>query len=292
MVYKIERFGERFKLTVIKQAFQSERKTDKPFLTPYDFERDMSVRSYHDMRTAEIKEFLKQYGEKKQGKSASNLSRTKSRVLELALCNDWQYFVTLTINGDKQDRHCLANYIKSLGVWIGNYNKKYNTKLSYLIVPEQHKDGAWHCHGLFNGVSADSLVKNQFGYLDLPYYQNRFGYISLSPVKNKNKCSTYVSKYIVKQYENTALSGIEIGKHMFYASRGLQGKQLVEVGDVDDYVLFWKQQGGEDDGRTENKSEDNAKLYWNDFVGIKWADDVEFLERIVEIDNPIQQRFN
>lgn len=199
--------------------------------------------------------------QKKELKLCNNLSRAKGRVLELALCNPWQYFVTLTLNADKQNRNALADFVKALGVWIGNYNRKFCCQLKYLIVPEQHKDGAWHMHGLFNGVSADSLSRNQYGYLDMPYYQNRFGYISLDPIKNKNKCSTYISKYILKQYENTALSGVEIGKHMYYASQKLEKKEVVEVGQVASSAL--------------------ESVWHNDYVGIGWYSEYENVQEVV-----------
>ena len=62
-------------------------------------------------------------------KLENNISRAKSSVTEYALCNNWEFFVTLTIDKKKQDRYDLQKYIHDLGVWIGNYNKKYDTKL-------------------------------------------------------------------------------------------------------------------------------------------------------------------
>jgi len=244
MIYKIERYGDKFKLVVFK-----------------------TVPSY--TRTLDIEKFLsndeKQMDRNAKEKALCNLSRSKSRVLELALCNPWQYFVTLTISADKQDRNAIAEYIKALGIWISNYNRKYNCKLAYILIPEQHKDGAWHLHGLFNGVAPESLIINEHGYLDMPYYKNRFGFISLDKIKNKQKCSTYISKYITKQYEQTILSGIEVGKHMFYCSKKLNGKETVEVGDVNEKVL----------------ASDKNTMFFNDYVGIKWADSIEDLEMFV-----------
>ena len=227
MLYKIEKYGDRFRLVLYRTAPAGGKPLD-------------------------VEKFLSDGGdsEKSDSKLSNNLARTKGRVLELALCNPWEYFVTLTLNADKQDRHALGDFVKSLGVWIGNYNRKFGCQLKYLIVPEQHKDGAWHMHGFFHGVAVESLVKNQYGYLDMPYYQNRFGYISLDPIKNKNKCSTYISKYILKQYENTALSGVEIGKHMFYASQKLDKKEVVEIGEIGCSAL--------------------GEVWYNDYVGISW----------------------
>lgn len=177
------------------------------------------------------------------------ICRARSKVRELAYCNEWQYFFTGTLDPSKCDRYDLPTFIKNLGYWVGNYNKKYSVKLKYLLVPEQHKDGAYHMHGLLNGVKPESLTKNKYGYLDMPYYQQRFGYISLDPIRSHEKTCNYITKYITKEQGCT---NVGFGKHRYYASRGLQ-KSEQGAG-------FWCE------------SEEFEKLgtvYWNDFVGLK-----------------------
>lgn len=193
-------------------------------------------------------------GEDDAYKLACNLARARARIREYALCNPWEYFVTLTLNSDKQCRYDLAEYIHDLGIWIGNYNKRYGVKLKYLLIPEQHKDGAWHMHGFFHGVAADSLVKNEHGYLDLPYYAKRFGYISLSPIKDKNKCSSYITKYVTKDVGKA----IVLSKHVFYHSRGLAEAEVWHEGEC------WDMPDG---------------TWCNDFVGIEWCNSGEELTK-------------
>lgn len=161
--------------------------------------------------------------ENSDGRAASNVSRARSRVRELAACNDWQYFATLTLDEGKQDRFDRQAWKKALGVWVGNYNKRYGAHLQYLIVPERHKNGAWHAHALFGGIAPESLVRNEYGYLDMPYYAHRFGFISLDPIRDKARCSSYIAKYITKEYANADF--LEKNERMFYSSQGLQGKQ-------------------------------------------------------------------
>lgn len=157
-------------------------------------------------------------------KEACNISRARGRVVELALCNAWEWFVTLTLNADKQVRADLDGYVKDLGVWVGNFNKKYGVKLKYLLIPEQHKDGSWHMHGLFHDVPLDALTVNQYGYYDLPYYGSRFGFISLSRIRDKERTARYITKYISK---SMSARSDAVGKHLFYASHGLEGKLTV-----------------------------------------------------------------
>jgi hypothetical protein len=190
-------------------------------------------------------------------KLENNLCRAKTRIKELALCNDWSHFVTLTLDGQKIDRYDLDGYVKKLGQWKSDYNKKYSTKLDYLLIPEQHKDGAWHMHGLMNGIAPTSLVTNDKGYLDMPYYQSRFGYISLGVVKNDLKIANYITKYVTKALQATE---IKLCKHSFYHSRGLQGKELVH-----ECVT----------GKIPND------VWTNDFVGVKDFDTQEGLTAFI-----------
>lgn len=166
---------------------------------------------------------------KEHERFSSSLVRARSRVRELALCNDWDFFVTLTLNKEKQDRFNLQKWVKDLGNWIGNYNKRFGAKLRYILIPELHEDGAWHAHGLMHGLAPHSLCINEHGYLDCPYYRNRFGFISLSRVKSHERVASYITKYITKDQAETCRS-IGGGKHLFYASRGLQGREIVWQG--------------------------------------------------------------
>lgn len=160
-------------------------------------------------------------------KDICNLYRAKGKVKEYALCNPWEWFVTLTLDKRKQDRYDLDGYVKDLGVWIGNYNKKYGTKLKYLLIPEQHQDGAWHMHGLIHGLAPESMAVNQNGYYTVPYYAERFGYISLSAVRDGQRASSYITKYVAKAFGCTQVA---LCKHSYYHSQGLQ--VAYEVGET------------------------------------------------------------
>lgn len=148
----------------------------------------------------------------------NNIARAKSRIREYALCNDWDYFVTLTLDAEKIDRYTLRPYIKRLGEFIGNYNRLRNTRVRYILIPEQHKDGAWHLHGLLNGVASESIQKNEHGYIEWVDYRRRFGFICLSRIRSKKRIAAYITKYVTKGFAVTAR---ESGDHLFYHSQGL-----------------------------------------------------------------------
>jgi len=164
-----------------------------------------------------------------EDKLENNLIRAKNRVFELAMCNEWDWFVTLTLDPQKYDRNDLKRYHKDLTQFVRDQRKRKGVDYKFLFVPEQHQDGTWHMHGLLkgicerdmpkftwqDGVKAD-LVKD--GYHNWIPYAKKFGFVSLGKVKNAVAVSKYCSKYI-----NKALleSQMEIGAHTYYASRGL-----------------------------------------------------------------------
>lgn len=154
-----------------------------------------------------------------------NISRARSKVFEYAYCNDWEYFVTLTIDEKKYDRTDLKTYYKDFSKFLKNYKELYDLKLKYLLIPELHIDGkSWHMHGFISGIPPDHLIINEFGYLDWVPYKNRFGFISLDKIRNKEGVSVYITKYVNKALE-VNIKGI--GAHLYYCSKGL--KVAVEI---------------------------------------------------------------
>ena len=84
---------------------------------------------------------------------SNSISRTRRRIFELAACNTWDWFFTGTLDGEKCDRNDLNGTFKRLSQFVRDYRKKQTgERIMYLIVPERHKDGAWHFHGLIKGL--------------------------------------------------------------------------------------------------------------------------------------------
>lgn len=180
----------------------------------------------------EIKE-----GENNQKKLQNNISRAKGQILQLALCNDWEYFFTGTLDKEKYNRFDLEKYQKDLSQWFRNQGKKWNTKIDYMFVPEEHEDGAWHTHGLLRGIN-DSMLSTfrigeapikliKKGYLNYNDYQKKFGYISLGKVKSEVAIAFYITKYISK---SITANSMELGTRSFYSSINL--KRATPIYDV------------------------------------------------------------
>lgn len=195
-------------------------------------------------------------------KLLNSLSRSRSKIFEYAYCNNFDYFVTLTLNPEKYDVYDLKKYIKDLSQFIRDYRKKYNVNIQYLLIPERHKSGAWHLHGLIKNLPFSHLSINNNNYLDWKNYSDKFGYMSLSPVQSKIKVSKYITKYITKSIFSQSIINNKNQK-IYYVSRGLKSAVNVYNSDVTAFKLS-KQNFDYD--------------FQNDFVALKDLNKNEFLE--------------
>lgn len=79
-------------------------------------------------------------------------------------------------------------------------------------------------HGLIKGIRPDDLRINEFGYLTWVSYENKFGFISMSAIKNLEATANYTKKYMTKDKMRNVQ---ELGQHMYYCSTGLNRSQLM-----------------------------------------------------------------
>lgn len=176
-------------------------------------------------------------------KLEESISRTRATIFELAICNDWEWFVTLTLNPEYHDRKDLKSYKMKLSTWIKNYNRIHKTNIKYLLIPENHQDGSWHMHGLIMGLAITELqefttqeklpikmiielVKGNQLY-NWPAYEKAFGYISISKIRDVENVSKYITKYITKDLIKTKIG---LNDHLYYCSQGLKRAEIIYRG--------------------------------------------------------------
>lgn len=172
-----------------------------------------------------------------EGKFSQSISRAKSVIYQVAVCNDWEWFVTFTIDPNKFDRYDFRPFYKVFTQWIRDYRKKYGCRIEYILIPEQHQDGAWHMHGLMRGIPADHVSKFIPGIhpqkLVDKDYRNwgragaRFGFCSMDFIHDPMKVAGYVTKYITK---DLLQSNNRFGAHLYMCSIGL--RRAVQLGYV------------------------------------------------------------
>lgn len=143
-------------------------------------------------------------------KERISLSRTKRNIRELALCNNFEYFGTLTLNGYFCNRYDLDDCQSLIKKYLKKIKRK-NSNLKYIIITEKHKDNAFHFHGLFSGID---LVTNEYGFLNNTLF-NEIGYNSFSKIKDYSKTCNYITKYITKDCVKNSHNQI------YFRSKGL-----------------------------------------------------------------------
>lgn len=192
-----------------------------------------------------------------------SMKRTKKSVYDYARCNDWDLFVTFTFSPKKVDRYDYDDCVKKLSKWIKNLKMRSSPALSYLVVPERHKDGAWHFHGLFSGIPEDLMVwggkyvikrlktasgRPKFVRTGEKIYQigkYKLGWMTATQVREKDKVTSYITKYITKEM----LAGL-YGRKRYWCSRNLLKpvEEVFTLDHVDRFIL-----GSELDGASSFK---------------------------------------
>lgn len=170
--------------------------------------------------------------------SSRSIRRAKAAIRDIALCNDFSHFVTLTVSPDMADRYSIDDIYKRLKVFLSNAVQRYGLK--YIVIPEHHKDGAIHFHGLINNaldlVSSGTFIvpghkkpirfrseKQRLSWVASGYTEVfnisewRLGFSTAIPLYgDKAATIAYVCKYIDKQ-----MSCGKIGGRFYYSGGDL-----------------------------------------------------------------------
>lgn len=134
----------------------------------------------------------------------SSIMRTRSVLSDLCLCNNFEWFVTLTFSPHKvKYRDNLVMCKSALTSWLNHQRYNHSPNMKYLAVPELHKDGAVHFHLLmsdFNGAMRASGVKNKNGrdIYNISYWNRDYGFSTAVKIDNIEAVSAYIRKYITK----------------------------------------------------------------------------------------------
>lgn len=118
-----------------------------------------------EMHPSVVERKKREKGKKSEGEDRlRSMRRARAMLRRLALSNDFQYFVTLTLDGSKIDRWDGEAITRAMSTWCDNMVRRKG--LRYILVPERHKDGAFHFHGFFGG---DGLEVVDSGTIDVPW---------------------------------------------------------------------------------------------------------------------------
>lgn len=179
-------------------------------------------------------------------KAAHNIRRAARQIEAYALCNDWDWFGTFTLDKSLKikNRKDLDAFRSAFMQFIRDLRKVYGA-LEVLLVPELHKNkDGWHMHGLIKGIPQEALrlfelseklpkyIREQIKDGKLVYdwedYRKRFGFVNLEPIRSRDAAARYITKYLTKDITNVTAQELKLGKHLYFYTRGLVLPEKVE----------------------------------------------------------------
>lgn len=155
------------------------------------------------------------------------LSIRKNKISDLALNNKdrFQYFITLTFDDNLVNSYSHENVQKKLKNWIDT-QRRNNPNMYYILVPELHKSGRIHFHGIVGNVpnwklkqainpnTGKEIIKDGARIYNLTNY--KLGFTTVSKIKDSEKVCNYITKYITKELLNLK------NKKNYWFSRNLE----------------------------------------------------------------------
>ena len=159
------------------------------------------------------------------------MHRAKEKIYGYVIANNWEYWATQTFNSEAIDRYNLDEIVNRHNKKLRNLKYRNYPKLKWLIVPEQHKDGAYHLHMFISGVPKDRLKYSGCDYYSKdddcsrPIYNwldteglgfNYYLYIGDLEPLGRLKMANYVTQYITKE-----LATNRFNKKKYWTSKGL-----------------------------------------------------------------------
>lgn len=181
-------------------------------------ERDKKQKFYEKLFNSIENEISTSFPYDPERSLSVSINRSKQKIFYLARSNDWTngYFLTLTFDPTMVNSFDYDEVSKYVCKFIKNL-KYYDPYVRVLLVPEKHKSGRYHIHGLLLGD-----IKNIISYSGhnikgekIYNFKNawKFGFTTLSKIKN----SLAVEKYIVKYCSKELLNDIKY-KHRYFKS--------------------------------------------------------------------------
>lgn len=181
----------------------------------------------------------------------SSFNRTIHAIYKYSRQCNWEYFITLTFGPEHVDRYDFGACMKKANKWFQHQHERYAPELKYLFVPEQHADGAYHIHGVI-ADTGDMKIEDSGRVADggkacirtesnqgCPTIYNlsgwRFGFSTATVIRDTQKVSTYITKYITKD-----ICELSKGRKRYYRSRNIPEPEestfIVEQKDKADFI--------------------------------------------------------
>lgn len=155
--------------------------------------------------------------QKRKEERTDHMKTAVDKIYDLAFQNEWNYFMTITINPEQFDSKDVKEVYKRLRNWLSDRVKRKGLK--YLLIPEYHENGGIHAHALINdcfnfvhsgrylysgkAYKAETLQEKGIDISTLKPVYNvpewKYGFSTAIPVDGSPaRLACYITKYITK----------------------------------------------------------------------------------------------
>lgn len=221
---KVKIFRDSTQIQVFSKAIPSEgERSNKRGYAPTG--EDITGRKFMDVPFEKDVVFVREIKDSDYDVRRS-MRRTVNSIYDYSRSNNWDWFLTLTLDPKKVNRYDYQACCKKLKAWL-DYMRRTCPDMKYLIVPEQHKDGAWHYHALFSDCSdlgfVDSGRRDSKGRIIWNVGRYRLGFSTATRVTDLKKTASYICKYITKE-----LCVATVGRKRYWVSSNLNKPIVIE----------------------------------------------------------------
>lgn len=208
----------------------------------------IEIAAYHSPRLRYIGSGRTSSGRETETSDKAQEERTRRQVYAIrrrirgyAFSNNFRWFVTLTFNPEKVDSSDYKTAKNTLLKWCRRMRDRHD-RFDYLIIPELHKSGAVHFHGLLGDIPAHfvgalnpktgkPIIRHDRQVYNLTEW--KYGFSDCEEIESPERAASYITKYVTA----ALLTDKEMyNKKRYFNSQGL-AKPVVSFGMSDNTEL-------------------------------------------------------
>jgi len=222
----------------------------------------IEIAAYHSPRLRRLGSHWTYYDREAETTDEAQEERTKKQIYAIrrrikgyAFSNNFRWFVTLTFNPEKVDSSDYETAKATLLKWC-RWLRDRHKRFDYLMIPELHKSGAVHFHGLLGDIPArfeeatnpktgEPLIRRGRKVYNLADWE--YGFSDCEEIESPEKAASYITKYVT----SALLTNKEMyGKKRYFNSQGLARPAVAySMSDNADLEVFTPNFGIIDTGR-------------------------------------------
>lgn len=160
--------------------------------------------------------------------------RSKDAIMDIARSNEFNLFGTFTTSPKQmKNRKDYQEFTEVINTFLKAFKRRHPDAI-YLLIPEQHKNKAWHAHILLKAnilaELTDSNIKDNSGRTIYNWDKYAIGFTTFTIIDSSSKASSYVAKYVSK------LNEVPKSKKRYWASKNIK-KPTLQYDNVDEQTL-------------------------------------------------------